>query len=305
MTLPSATLTPRRRPGIAPHRLAHPEVGERQRVGQRRVGQRVGRGHRHRAGHVGDAVVGDAVDLVDRVAVGGRLRGLEAAALVDRDVDQHRALASSAPAARGGSPSARLAPWTSTAPITRSARGSISSIESVERVHGRGAAAEDDVELAQACRSTMSKTKTSASIPIAMKAAFMPTAPPPITITLRGGDPGHAAEQHAAAAERLLEVEGAGLGRELAGDLAHRRQQRQPALLVLDGLVGDAGRARTSRSASRQLGVRGEVEIGEERSGPGAASPTSGVCGSLTLRIISASPKTASASGRIFAPWAS
>ena len=66
-------------------------------------------------------------------------------------------------------------------------------------------------------------------MPIAMKAAFMPTAPPPMTITFAGRDPGHAAEQDAAAAERLLEHERAGLGRDLAGDLAHRRQQRQPA----------------------------------------------------------------------------
>ena len=36
----------------------------------------------------------------------------------------------------------------------------------------------------------MSKTKTSASIPIAMKAAFMPTTPPPITITLAAATPG-------------------------------------------------------------------------------------------------------------------
>ena len=43
----------------------------------------------------------------------------------------------------------------------------------------------------------MSKTKTSASIPIAMKAAFMPTTPPPMTITFAARDAGHAAEQDA------------------------------------------------------------------------------------------------------------
>ena len=36
----------------------------------------------------------------------------------------------------------------------------------------------------------VSKTNTSASIPIAMKAAFMPTAPPPMTITLAAATPG-------------------------------------------------------------------------------------------------------------------
>ena len=66
-------------------------------------------------------------------------------------------------------------------------------------------------------------------MPIAMKAACKPTAPPPITITFAAATPGHAAQQHAPAAERLLEDERARLGRDLAGDLAHRRQQRQAA----------------------------------------------------------------------------
>jgi len=42
-------------------------AGQAQDVGQGRVGQRVGRGDRHRPGHVRHAVVGDAVDLVGRV----------------------------------------------------------------------------------------------------------------------------------------------------------------------------------------------------------------------------------------------
>ena len=70
-----------------------------------------------------------------------------------------------------------------------------------------------------------------------------PTTPPPITITLAGRDARHAAEQEPAAAERLLEHERARLRGDLARDLAHRRQQRQPAARVLDGLVGDARRA--------------------------------------------------------------
>ena len=88
--LAAGDVDPELQPGVAARRLGHPEVGEREHVGQGRVGERVGRGDRHRAGHVGDAVVDDPVDLVGRVAVRGRPRGLEAAALVDRDVDQHR-----------------------------------------------------------------------------------------------------------------------------------------------------------------------------------------------------------------------
>ena len=59
--------------------------------GQRGVRERARRGHRHRAGHVRDAVVDDAVDLVGRLGVRRRAGRLEAAALVDRDVDEHRA----------------------------------------------------------------------------------------------------------------------------------------------------------------------------------------------------------------------
>ena len=109
----------------------------------------------------------------------------------------------------------------------------------------------------------LSKTNTSASMPIAMKAAFMPTTPPPMIITVAAGDAGHAAEQDAAAAEGLLEHEGARLRGELAGDLAHRREQRQPALRVLDGLVGDADRARRAQR-QRQVAVGREVQVGEQ-----------------------------------------
>ena len=74
----------------------------------------------------------------------------------------------------------------------------------------------------------------------------------------------HAAEEHAAPAHRLLEHEGARLRRDLAGDLAHRRQQRQTAARIGDRLIGDACRARGDE-ARRQFGIRREVQVGEER----------------------------------------
>ena len=78
-----------------------------------------------------------------------------------------------------------------------------------------------------------------------------------------GRDAGHAAEQEPAAAERLLEEVGAGLRREPAGDLAHRREQRQRAGVGLDRLVGDGGDAAVDERARQRL-VGGEVEVGEE-----------------------------------------
>ena len=92
----------------------------------------------------------------------------------------------------------------------------------------------------------------------------MPTTPPPMTITLRRRHARHAAEQDPAAAERLLEHERARLRGDLARDLAHRREQRQPAARVLDRLVGDARRARVDQPL-RQLGVGREVQVGEQR----------------------------------------
>ncbi len=47
-----------------------------------------------------------------------------------------------------------------------------------------------------------------------------------------GLDAGRSGEQHAATAERLLEEVRRGLRREPPGDLAHRREQRQPAVVV-------------------------------------------------------------------------
>jgi hypothetical protein len=64
--------------------------------------------------------------------------------------------------------------------------------------------------------------------------------------------------------QRPLEEERPGLGGDLAGDLAHRRQQRQSPALVDDGLVGDAGGAGLGQTA-RQLGVGRQVQVGEQQ----------------------------------------
>ena len=69
--------------------------GDLEDVGERGVGQRVGARVRHRARHVADGVVDHAVQLVHRVVVRRLADRLDAAALVDGDVDDHRAAASS------------------------------------------------------------------------------------------------------------------------------------------------------------------------------------------------------------------
>ena len=74
----------------------------------------------------------------------------------------------------------------------------------------------------------------------------------------------HPAEEDPAAAVGLLERPGAHLRRKAAGDLAHRREQRKPAIVGLDRLVRDGGDPRLEERAGQRL-VGGDVEVGEER----------------------------------------
>ena len=68
-----------------------------------------------------DAVVDHAVDHVGRMAVGRGPAGLDASALVDGDVDDHRAVLHPAEVIATHQ-AGRRAPVINTAPITRSAR---------------------------------------------------------------------------------------------------------------------------------------------------------------------------------------
>jgi hypothetical protein len=87
------------------------------------------------------------------------------------------------------SPRGARAPCTSTAPITRSASGSICSIASADEctVEARPPNATSSSRNRSIERSN---TNTSACIPIAMNAAFLPTTPPPITSTVAAATPG-------------------------------------------------------------------------------------------------------------------
>ena len=80
---------------------------------------------------------------------------------------------------------------------------------------------------------------------------------------LGGMDAGHAAQEDAGAALHLLQIVGADLHAHPAGDLAHRREERQPAVAVGDGLVGDGDAARLHQRLGL-VAVGGEVEVGEQ-----------------------------------------
>ncbi len=78
-----------------------------------------------------------------------------------------------------------------------------------------------------------------------------------------GLDTGRPREKDTPPAERLLEEVRRCLRSEPARDLAHRGEQRQPAVVGLDGLVGDGGDPAVRQRARERL-VRGDVEVREE-----------------------------------------
>ena len=76
-------------------------------------------------------------------------------------------------------------------------------------------------------------------------------------------DARHSAQQDAAAHLRPFEVLGPFLDAHPPGHFAHRRQQRQAALVVAERFVGHGDRAGLQEVLG-QLAVGGEVEIGED-----------------------------------------
>ncbi len=74
---------------------------------------------------------------------------------------------------------------------------------------------------------------------------------------------GDAAQQDAAPAMRLFERGRPGLDAHPSGNLAHRFQERQAAIGVGDGFIGDAHRLRFDEVA-RLFGIGREMEIGIE-----------------------------------------
>ena len=119
-----------------------------------------------------------------------------------------------------------------------------------------------------AARRSCRRSSTSASMPAAIQAAFVPGHAGAEDQDARRRDAGRAAHQHAAPAVRPLEVGRADVRRHAAGDLAHRRQQRQPSVGCLHGLVRDRGDLALGQEAREGL-VGGQVQVREQEL-PGA-----------------------------------
>ena len=79
----------------------------------------------------------------------------------------------------------------------------------------------------------------------------------------RRANAGDAAHEHAASAGRAAQRNRGSFDGQTAGNLAHRRKQRQAAIRVGHGLVGN-GRGARCHQAAGLLRIRCQVKIGEE-----------------------------------------
>ena len=259
--MPGVDVQPRQQVLVIGAGLAPALVGQRQHEGHGGNAQRQGRGARHRAGHVGDAIVHHAVNLVDRVLVGGGVAGLETAALINRHIDQRRAgfqqfqlrLGDQLGGSRTGD--------------QHRADDQVGLFGKINGGGGIGVAvlegvAEHIVKVAQAGDRAVEHRHIRAHPGGHLGGMGADHATAQHQHPGRG-HAGHPAKQNAAPAIGLLQRPGPDLRCQLARHFRHRGQQRQTAAIIGHGLVGDAGDTR-----SQQLGGLGrigrEVQVGEQ-----------------------------------------
>jgi hypothetical protein len=205
--------------------------------------------------------VDDAVDRVGRLGVGGRVAGLETAALVDRHVDQHRAglhlLEVLAPdqLGRGG-------------PGGQHRADDHVGLEDLVLDGGQGRIAGQDAALIQVVQLAHPGDRAFQHHHLGAQAGGHARGVRADHAAAQHRHPGrghagHAAQQQAHAAVVLEQGLGGAEHRDAAGHFRHRGQQRQAAARVGDGLVGDGRAARGQQSLG--LGrIRRQVEIGEQ-----------------------------------------
>ena len=189
-------------------------------------------------------------------------RGLGAAALVDRDVDEDRALLHRAEHLAGDELRRARARDEDGADREVGVLDRLLELErgGHEELH---APAQDLLEVAHALDRAL-EDRHLRSHPERDHRGVVAHHPAADDEHARRRDSCDPAEQDPAAALRLLELVRARLRGEPAGDLAHRREQRKRAAVGLDGLVGDRGDTRVDERARERL-VGGDVEVREER----------------------------------------
>src|SRR5690606_4779781 len=212
-------------------------------------------------GHVGDAVVHDAVDDVGRGVVGGGADRLDAAALVDGDVDDDAPLLHHAQHVAGHQPR-RAGSGDEHRPDEQvGAREHLEDVAQVAR-HRLQGAAEDVVDVLEPRVVDVEQGDPGADAERDLGRVDAHGAAAE-DHDLAGADAGYAPQQHAAAAVRPFEEVSPHLRRHAAGDLAHGREQRQAAAVELHRLVGDGGGAGSQERIGQGF-VGGEVQVGEE-----------------------------------------
>ena len=246
---------------IALHCDSRAVHGYLQLVRERGVGERVRAGVRNGTGHVADAVVNDAVKVVDGVVVGGLVDGLDAAALIDGHVDDD-----------GSRPHVAdhlLA--------DDDRRPSASDEHSADHEIGIGQVAldratvrreRDDPPLLDLVHPAQPIEVLVEQHDLGLHPGRDPRRVPSDVAGAENNDlgrtdAGSTSHQDAASTVVTFEEVGAHLRREPAGDLAHRRKQGERAVLSLHGLVGDAGRAGREQRLGN-LWIGGQVEVCEE-----------------------------------------
>eukprot|EP01137_Pigoraptor_chileana_P005243 Opistho-2@48068 len=246
---------------IVPQRLLPALAGQGHGMADGGVVECKGRGAGHRPGHVRHAVVHHAVDDEGRLGMGGRMRGLEAAALVDRHIDDDGARlhlrhhGTRHQLGRRG-PRDQHAADHQIGPQHR-------LLHAVHiRVDRADAVAEDQVELAQAVHILVQHRDPRAQAHGHLQRMGADHAAAQYH-HLGRGNTWHPTQQHAHATLALLQMRGTGLDGHAAGHLAHRRQQGQAAAGAGDGFVGDAQGARLHQRRGL-LGVGREMQIGVE-----------------------------------------
>ena len=104
---------------------------------------------------------------------------------------------------------------------------------------------------------------TSAPIPAATRAAWVPTTPPPITTTFAGATPGTPPSSTPRPPFAFCSVQAptCGASRPATSDIG--ASKRQPARGIRHRLIGDAGRAR-GQQVPRLLRIGGQMQVGEQ-----------------------------------------
>ena len=100
-------------------------------------------------------------------------------------------------------------------------------------------------------------------MPIAMNAAFIPTAPPPITITVAAATPGTPPSRIPRPPSGFSRKKAPAWVAILPATSLIGASSGSPPWAVLDGLVGDAGRAALLERLG-ELRRRGQVQVGEQ-----------------------------------------